>query len=660
MLLRRMKILLCSIPVERPGDDLRRARSEGTMPIMPKVAITSLNNWGEKNNFKSDYYDIDMLYPTDEEIKEYFIINKPDVVGLSAVVSTSYLQTKRVAELIKEVSPDTLIVCGGYLTAAAKTILHKTKVDTCVVGDGEIAWVGILKFIEKNLKYLGSSTNFDIEDFLKVKGIAILDKVSGEVKFSGYGEKLASCDMVFPDFEYLKSGLLGDDEALGNYFRPYYNAETMVMDDRAFEEGRRPMMASIFLTKGCVAKCTFCQRGSKGYQTYDLDKLEAHLKNLRDNHNVGFLLVDDENFGSVKKYCYEAAELLHKYDMLWYAGGVRVTNVDKEDLLHYKNNGCISIKFGIESGSQTMLDIMEKKFTVEDIKRAIYNCFDIDLYTSLQGFMLGMPGESIETTKMSGKLIGELSARLGVPVDLLYGNQDLLYTIPLVGTPMYEYGKLHGLIGQTVDDEERYLELTSNVGAYKRYFINLNGAPMSEVVFWDFQVFLEATRTYRKLMKNKKENEENKLRFINQLRVKGLNPTVRSKEKKINVMGAATAKVEKTSISHYLITNFLRQHIVFNQKLSYLPRFLIEPFVKWAAYSEFMLQKLFFKDSHNLHNELNAKAAKKKIRISATELSPSKTSQKDRSLRTIVNLKKEEMKVFNKNAHDVEMLVGGP
>ena len=32
-------------------------------------------------------------------------------------------------------------------------------------------------------------------------------------------------------------------------------------------------------------------------------------------------------------------ELLNKYDMLWYAGGVRVTNVTKEDLLHYKKNG---------------------------------------------------------------------------------------------------------------------------------------------------------------------------------------------------------------------------------------------------------------------------------------------------------------------------------
>ena len=96
----KMNILLCSVPVERPGDPLRRARSEGTMPIMPKVAITSLNNWAEKNNFKTSYYDIDMLYPSDDEIKEFFKKNKPDIVGLSAVVSTSYLQTKRLSKII--------------------------------------------------------------------------------------------------------------------------------------------------------------------------------------------------------------------------------------------------------------------------------------------------------------------------------------------------------------------------------------------------------------------------------------------------------------------------------------------------------------------------------------------------------------------------------
>ena len=49
-------------------------------------------------------------------------------------------------------------------------------------------------------------------------------------------------------------------------------------------------------------RSNFWQRGSKGYNVYDLDKLDSHLKNLRDNCNVGFVCVDDENFGSNKKY----------------------------------------------------------------------------------------------------------------------------------------------------------------------------------------------------------------------------------------------------------------------------------------------------------------------------------------------------------------------
>ena len=75
--------------------------------------------------------------------------------------------------------------------------------------------------------------------------------------------------------------------------------------------------------------------------------------------------------------------------------------------------------------------------------------------------------------------------------------------------------------------------------------------------------------------------------------------------------------------------------------------------------AKFPLQKIFFKDSHNLHNELNTKAAKIKIRIEASKLSPSKTSQKDRSLRTIVNMKKQAMNIPTSQT-DVETLVGGP
>ena len=105
-----MNTLICSVPVETPGAKLRRKRSEGSFPIMPKIACTALNNWAEKNGFKCNYYDIDMLYPSDEEIEKFLRDNPQDIIGLSAVVSTSYLQVKRLCRIIKKVNEKTLIV----------------------------------------------------------------------------------------------------------------------------------------------------------------------------------------------------------------------------------------------------------------------------------------------------------------------------------------------------------------------------------------------------------------------------------------------------------------------------------------------------------------------------------------------------------------------
>ena len=56
----------------------------------------------------------------------------------------------------KNESPETLIVCGGYLTAAANVILRRTKVDVCVNGNGEIVWVNILNHL-KNYKKINKS-----------------------------------------------------------------------------------------------------------------------------------------------------------------------------------------------------------------------------------------------------------------------------------------------------------------------------------------------------------------------------------------------------------------------------------------------------------------------------------------------------------------------
>jgi hypothetical protein len=213
------------------------------------------------------------------------------------------------------------------------------------------------------------------------------------------------------------------------------------------------------------------------------------------------------------------------------------------------------------------------------------------------------------------------------------------------------------LIGQTVDEEEKYLELTSNIAQHKRYYINFNGAPMSEVVFWDILIFLEATRTYVKLMKGKSEDENLKKKYENQLTIQGLNPQTKSKERQVSIMGGS-GLAKDTTFSQYFVTNFLKENIVFNKIVARLPRVLVYPLVRYALYFEYLIQKHFLKDEHNLHKETNAKV-KSEIRIKSDLVDPSKTTQKDRSLRTIVE---KRMGQFERSEQEktLSMLTGGP
>jgi hypothetical protein len=238
-----------------------------------------------------------------------------------------------------------------------------------------------------------------------------------------------------------------------------------------------------------------------------------------------------------------------------------------------------------------------------------------------------------------------------VPLDLIYDCLDISYALPLCGTPLYEYGKQFGLIGKTEDEEEEFLKQTSNAGAHKRYYINLNGSPISEVVFWDMLFYLESTRTYVKLMKGKTEDEEWKKRYMVICELHKSNPLASSKQKKYKVFGIF-------SYNNYFVTNFLRKYIVFNKMVARLPRFIVNPIVKYALYFEFLVQKHILKDSHNLHTHKNNKY-NPKIRIKNDDVDPSKTSQKDRSLRSIIAKKMLQLN-GTEQEKTLSMLTGGP
>ena len=116
-----------------------------------------------------------------EKNQEQFAELQKEVILLKEVSANFF---KEVQLKIEKVNKKTLIVIGGYLAASSNTILRKTLADLCVVGNGEIPWVGILKYMQEHLEK--KRNNIDFEKLSNIKGLAFIqDK---DLVFTGYGE----------------------------------------------------------------------------------------------------------------------------------------------------------------------------------------------------------------------------------------------------------------------------------------------------------------------------------------------------------------------------------------------------------------------------------------------------------------------------------------
>lgn len=492
-----MKIVLCTAPVLTAGD-----REGGELPVVPKLAIVSLMRWMTKFGYSCDFYDIDMLLPSNEEIFNYFKSKQPDVVGISAPLSISYLQVKNISKIIRSASPSAWIVLGGNMAASANVLLRKTEVEVCVLGDGEKPWVSILDYVSKY------RTKKNMKKLLEIKGIAFLNE-QDELEFTGYGEPIPIDEYPFPDYELLSKGLLSNSHLVENYyFREGRKCSLFNHDKRTYEPSRKPNMAIAGTSKGCVARCSFCQRFCTGYRVFDLKRIDDHLSELKEKYNVQFIAIGDEAFGVKRDHAYEVAKILKKHDMLWYFTG-RCNSFTLEDFRFFSECGCTGVRFGVESGSQKILDIMEKRITVEDLCSAFKNTHECGMFSPL-AFCVGMPGETDDTIRETGQFIWKIAQIQGVSPRALY--TPVFYALPIPGTPLYDYGQLQGVIGNSVEEEEAFLIYTSDKGTTKDNFVNLTGISTKKTLLWDCLIYYEAMRAfYSAPIKNQKDIVRKKL-----------------------------------------------------------------------------------------------------------------------------------------------------
>ncbi|HEY4154142.1 MAG TPA: radical SAM protein [Puia sp.] len=204
-------------------------------------------------------------------------------------------------------------------------------------------------------------------------------------------------------------------------------------------------------TRGCPFKCNWCAKPIYGnrYNARSPRHVVKELKWLKSRYSFDHIWFCDDIFGLKPGWVNEFADLIEA-EKLKFKFKIQA----RADLLLEENNvsdlaraGCDNIWMGAESGSQKILDAMDKGITVEQIKEATRL---IRKYHMKPSFFIqfGYPGETKEDIEMTIRMINEL-----LPYEL-----GISVSYPLPGTVFYEKVK-HDLIQKSnwTDSDEMAL-----------------------------------------------------------------------------------------------------------------------------------------------------------------------------------------------------------
>jgi radical SAM superfamily enzyme YgiQ (UPF0313 family) len=351
--------------------------------------------------------DINAYRWSDDEVKQQLRNAKFEAVGITGMV-TEFNAVQQLSKLIKEINPNAPIILGGGLaTAFPQIVLERTQVDIVVVGEGEVT-----------IKELAESLD-GCSSLGKVKGICY--KTKNNIYTTQPRELIRDLDTIpFPARHLFP---------MERYFRnpvPYL---------RMFDP--RVIPANMITSRGCPYRCTYCFHGLWGYhfRARSADNVVAEMKFLHRKYGVTGIFFMDDTFVLDRERVLAICDRLIQegLNIIWAASG-RVNLMDREMLEKMRAAGCRAILYGIESGSQKILNEMRKGVTVEQARQAVLNTWQAGILP-VGYLMIGMFGETSQTVEETIRFCNETGLISGFS-----------YATPFPGTELYikaiEIGKI--------------------------------------------------------------------------------------------------------------------------------------------------------------------------------------------------------------------------
>jgi anaerobic magnesium-protoporphyrin IX monomethyl ester cyclase len=227
--------------------------------------------------------------------------------------------------------------------------------------------------------------------------------------------------------------------------------------------------AGIVTARGCPYRCSFCEVAPLwGHQTRrrSVANVVREIRLLRERYDVTTLQVCDDTFVLDRSWVLDFCQALTREQLgvTWRCLG-RINLVDQALLRAMSDAGCVGIQYGVESGSQHVLDMVKKGISISQAVDVIRMTLD-HIERVVCTFMWGFPFETMEDFFETVYLMG-VAAQLGSSIKLLFLSPAPLsqlyreYSGELRFSEKLVSNLLWGVLGDTLphDEKEQVLRL---------------------------------------------------------------------------------------------------------------------------------------------------------------------------------------------------------
>lgn len=423
-----MRVLLINPPISE--------RFESTSTILP-LGLAYIGTSLLRSGASVEVFDISLnkinkrnvIQKLEEQIHSY------DWVGITGLIN-GYTYINWLCKTIKTIRNNIPVVLGGAIcNANIEILLRSTDADICCIGDGEDIVLDLLKVFNNEM---------NISD---VSGIAY--KKDNNVYFTTprtLEDNLMKYD--YPSWELFDIEKYSNSKGILNI---------------------KPVIHLIG-SRGCPYLCKFCSTSNKNIRRRNIESIVNEIEILYKKYNIKHFEFTDELFiindESAVGFCNSLME--RKLNISWWGLG-RVNILDKlsiDKLQIFKKSGCHWMGIGVESGSQKILDLMNKGITIEQANSVIKKLRSCGIMPA-PSFIIGYPGETRETIRDT--------------IDFCKYNMlpylRFNYLMPLPGTKVYDEAISLGFI----KDEIEYWKKLENP-FHEHIIINMTDIPTMELI----------------------------------------------------------------------------------------------------------------------------------------------------------------------------------